>query len=67
MNYRIIVSILGRVLTIEAGLLLAPLAVALLYGESLWPFVWTIVLALAAGGLLLALGRKHRGSLRPRE
>ncbi len=67
MNYRIIISILGRVLTIEAGLLLAPLAVALLYGESPWPFVWTIALTLAAGGGLLALGRKHQGSLRPRE
>ncbi len=67
MNYRIIISILGRVLAIEAGLLLAPLAVALLYGESGWPFVWTIALTLAAGGGMIALGNKRRGSLRPRE
>ena len=67
MNYRIISSILGRILAIEAGLLLAPLAVAALYGEPVLPFVWTILLCLAGAGLLLALGRKHTGSLRPRE
>ncbi len=67
MNYRIIISILGRILTIEAGLLAAPLAVAAIYGESPWPFLWTIALALAAGGLLLALGRKKTGTLHPRE
>ncbi len=67
MNYRIIISILGRVLIIETGLLLAPLAVALLYGESPMPFLWTIVLCLAAGGILTAVSQKRRGSLRPRE
>ena len=67
MNYRIISSILGRILTIEAGLLLAPLAVAGLYGEDLRPFLWTIGLTLAASGALLTLGRRHRGSMRPRE
>ena len=67
MNYRIIISILGRILLIEAGLLLAPLAVAAIYGESLWPFLWTIVLCLAVGGLMLAPGRKKAGTLHPRE
>ncbi len=67
MNYRIITSILGRILALEAGLLLAPLAVAALYRESVLPFVWTILLCLAGAGLLLALGRKHTGSLHPRE
>ena len=67
MNYRIIISILGRVLIIETGLLLAPLAVALLYGESPAPFLYTIGLCLAAGGILTAMSQKRRGSLRPRE
>ena len=67
MNYRIIISILGRILTIEAGLLAAPLAVAAVYRESLWPFLWSMALALVIGGLLLALGRKKTGTLHPRE
>lgn len=67
MNYRIIISVLSRVLLIEAGLLLAPLAVAALYGEDLLPFVWTIVLSLAIGGAMLAIGRKKTGTLHPRE
>ncbi len=67
MNYRIITSILGRILTIEAGLLLLPLVVSVLYGEAVMPFVWTIGLCLAGGGALLALGHKHTGTLHPRE
>ena len=67
MNYRIIINVLSRVLLIEAGLLLAPLAVAAMYGEDLLPFVWTIVLSLAAGGAMLAIGRKKTGTLHPRE
>ncbi len=67
MNYRIITSILGRILAIEAGLLLLPLAVSVLYGEAVMPFVWTIGLCLAGGGALLALGHKHTGTLHPRE
>ena len=67
MNHRIILNILGRVLTIEAGLLAAPLLVAGLYGESLRPFLWTIVLAVAIGGAFMLLGRKKAGTLHPRE
>ena len=67
MNYRIITSILGRILAIEAGLLLLPLVVSVLYGEAVMPFVWTIGLCLAGGGALLALGHKHTGTLHPRE
>ncbi len=67
MNYRIISSILSRVLAIEAGLLLAPLAVAAVYHESLTPFLLTILIALLGAGLLFLLGRRHTGTLHPRE
>ena len=67
MNYQIIAGILSRVLAIEAGLLLLPLGVALIYGETVVPFVQTILLTLVAAGLLLLLGRKQQGGLRPRE
>lgn len=67
MNYRIISSILGRILAIEAFLLLAPLATALFYGESPMPFVWTVVLTLAAGGIMFVIGQKASGSIQRRE
>ena len=67
MNYRIISSILSRILAIEAGLLLLPLAVAGIYGESPLPFVWTILLCLAGATALYLAGHKKPGSLRPRD
>ena len=67
MNYRIISSILSRILAIEAGLLLLPLAVAGIYRESAAPFVWTIGLCLAGAAVLYLAGRKQTGSLHPRE
>ena len=67
MNYRIISSILSRILAIEAGLLLAPTAVAAVYGESLSPFLWTILISLLAATVLYLIGRKHTGTLHPRE
>ena len=67
MNYRIISSILSRILAIEAGLLLLPLAVAGIYRENVLPFVWTIALCLAGSAALYLPGRKHAGALHPRE
>lgn len=52
MNHRFVRFILGRVLWIEAALLLLPLAVSALYGESVMPFVWAVLLAGAAGAVL---------------
>ena len=50
MNYRIVVSTLGKVLKIEAALMLLPLTVALIYGERSWSaFAVTILLVLIAG------------------
>lgn len=44
MNIKMIRYLLGITLLIEAGLLLFPLFVALLYGESIYPFLNTIAL-----------------------
>ena len=67
MNYRILTKILSRILLIEAALLFVPTAVALLYRESPFPFLWTILILLAAAALLMLPGRKADNSLHARE
>ena len=67
MNYRILMKILSRVMLIEAALLLAPLVTAAIYRESVLPFLWTILLVLAAAVLLLLPGRRADDSLHARE
>ena len=67
MNYPIVWKILSRVLLIEAVLLLAPLVTALIYGESALPFLWTILIILAAAALMLLPGRKASGGIQARE
>lgn len=58
MNYRIILFTVGRVLKVEAGLLLLPLITALCYRESCaMAFILAIMIALAAGFSLTALFR----------
>ena len=47
MNYRMIGYLLSIVLLIEAALLLLPMGVALIYGESPLPFIFTIALLIA--------------------
>ena len=47
MNVRMIGYLLGIILTIEAFLLLLPMLVALLFGESALPFLYTIAILLA--------------------
>ena len=54
MNDRMIRLILGRILLVEAVLLLLPLLVAVLYGEAVGPFMVPILL-LTICGLLLGL------------
>ncbi len=46
MNYRMLGYLLSIILLIEAALLLAPTAVALIYGENVMPYLWTIGLLL---------------------
>ena len=67
MNYRILMKILSRILLIEAGLMLVPLAAAAMYGESVLPFVWSILIVLTAAILLLLPGRKASDDLHARE
>lgn len=59
--------VLSRVLLIEAGLMLVPLAAAAIYGESVLPFLWTILIVIAVAGVLWLLGRGAGGSLHTRE
>ena len=52
MNYRIIGFVIGRILLVEAALLLLPMAVGLGYGESPVPFLIPMGLLAVIGGLL---------------
>ena len=54
MNYRVIFRVLGLILLIYAGLMLLPMLVGLLYGESVLPMLLPAAAAgLAGGGLFL--------------
>ena len=55
MNIRMIAQILGKVLFTIAVLLLLPAIVALLYRESPFPFLITVLISAALGGLLSLL------------
>lgn len=52
MNYRVICFAIGRILLVEAALLLLPMAVGVGYGESPVPFLIPIALLVLCGGLL---------------
>ncbi len=66
MNIKMIAFLLGRILLVEAGLLALPLLTALLYGESLLPWLVSTALLLALGGLL-SLCRPERTALYARD
>lgn len=53
MNYRLISQILGRVLAIEGFLMTFPLIVAVIYHESVLPFVYTMLIIAAVSILLM--------------
>lgn len=55
MNYRMIVKIVGRVVGIEAILMLFPIVVALIYGEDFKGFIAAITIALAVTGVSMLL------------
>jgi len=58
MNRNMIFSMIGRLLQIEAVLLLLPMMVSLIYGESgLWAFLVTAILSLAVGTAAVRLFR----------
>lgn len=66
MNYRIIWQVLGRVLCIEAVMMLLPMIASLCYGESLLPFLLSIAVT-GLIGLLLWRIRPKNSSLSVRE
>ena len=60
MNYNLVLNITGKVLLIESAAMLLPLIVALLYGESALPFLYSAGILLAVGFLLSRLPfKKH--------
>lgn len=57
MNFKLVLRITGLSLFIEAGAMLVPMAVALIYGESPIPFLCSILLVLAAASVPVFLFR----------
>ena len=60
MNRKMIFSMVGRIILLEAALMLLPLIVSILYGEKCFTaFIATIVLSAAIGGALVLATRGH--------
>lgn len=55
-NWRQIFKVLGMLLFIEAGQLLITMCVAWFYHESVWPYVWTIIVSVVLGMLGSIIG-----------
>ena len=66
MNNRMILYVIGRALLIEAALLVLPLITAVIYGESIVPFLIPIVL-LVAVGLITGMKKPKNASLFARD
>ncbi len=66
MNYPMIARILGRVMLLEVILMLPPLVIALIYGESTVCYLLTMLVA-GALGTTLSLVRKKRDGIYARE
>ena len=68
MNYRIIFHTTGKVLLVEAGLLVLPLLVSVLYHERCaWAVLASMAAAAVIGGLLTLLARPRRHTFFNRE
>ena len=68
MNYRLVFRLLGRLLLIEAALMLPSLAVALYFGENdVLPFVYTILITAGCGALPAYLLKPRRPDLSARD
>ena len=66
MNYRMICYLIGRILLVEAALMLLPLSTALIYSESPLPFLVAMA-GLAVTGLLLSRQKPGKGTLYARD
>lgn len=67
MNFSLIFRMVGWVLVALAGLLFLPLICALCYGESVLPYLYTILLSGVLGGLALLFIRPRKKALYARE
>lgn len=68
MNYRMVFSMIGRLLLLEAGLLLLPAACSAIYRESsLWALLAAAGVALVLGGLLVLICRRKRQTIYAKE
>lgn len=68
MNYRIIINTLGRVMLLDAVLLLLPCGVSLIYGEGCCTaFLITALIAAATGAVMLLPSRSARVNLSMRD
>ena len=68
MNYRMVFSMIGRLLLLEAGLLLFPAACSAIYGESgVWALLIAAGVALLVGGGLVLLCRTKKQALYAQE
>lgn len=68
MRYRLILQILGALLTLLGLFMAAPLCAALYYHEESWrALLYALLITLGAGLLAALLGRKEKGELSHRE
>jgi len=68
MNYKMIFHTVGRVILLEAALLIAPLIVACLYGENCYlAFLYTIAIAAVTGFALSKLCRTEKKNIHIRD
>lgn len=58
MNIKAVLNTLGRILQVEAGLMLLPVIVAIIYKENVLPFLITIALLLLIGTIFTFLRKK---------
>ncbi|MBR5306455.1 MAG: TrkH family potassium uptake protein [Oscillospiraceae bacterium] len=55
MNFKVVLKIVGRVITMEAFVMLIPAFVAAFYGEDITPFLMSIILVLFLGVILSSM------------
>ena len=68
MNYKMVIHTVGQVVLLEAAMLILPLLVSLYYGDGCaLPYLQTIAIALAVGGIMTLLCRPKNHSVFARE
>ena len=68
MNRKMVLSLTGRIILLEAALLAVPLLISLIYGDhGTVPFLITIAIALASGGALTLLVKPKNQTIYAKE